>query len=660
MQLFKEFIQFIKKEKLDELVALKLKYVSSFQSDIVKYFKESNPDQSVSFLKENLLELLDSMEQGNILDFAEKHLQVCQKTLVEGMGITAFTISDVILLIEAERVCFNDLLPEFTQSTREAIQITSELERYFTEFSILVLNNLHLLHDEESQRLQEIEERYKDLFDNANDLIQILEPNGKIKYVNKAWLETMGYKLKEVEHLSIYDLIAEEEKSRFIAFREAIIAGDVHSGEIDTTLKSKIGDEVFVEGFIFCKLRDGKPAYTLSILKDITQRRLIEQKIEFYNQRLIEREENIRQLILNAPDAIILMDIESSIRLWNPKAEAIFGWTAEEAIGKRITDLIVPEIYREAHLAGMKHYKTTGEIRVMHHTIEVTALNKQGKEFYISITVSRTMQANEEMFIAFIRDITQQKENALELEQKKEQLERTNKELEQFAWLASHDIKEPVRKIRTFCGLMMRKQEEIPTELFQYAKRIQNSAERMYHLIEDLLSYSITSSGKNNYIYTNLSTVLHDVMMEMQPQLTAKNARVLHDPLPMAEVHPVQIRQLFQNLISNALKFGKREVPPQIEISATIFNGDSVKIEVRDNGIGFKKEYSEKIFQIFQRLLAREEVEGTGMGLAICKKIAENHNGTITAESEEGIGTVITVILPLHQNGTNIPGEAIT
>ena len=199
------------------------------------------------------------------------------------------------------------------------------------------------------------------------------------------------------------------------------------------------------------------------------------------NVDLKEREEYLHQLIKNAPDAIIVIDTDSKIILWNPKTTAIFGWTEEEVTGMHLADTIIPVQYRDAHIKGMQRLLTTGEERVLNKTIEITGLNKQGREIYISLTISRSIQAGKTVFVAFIRDISKEKKTQIELErnqveldklnhflsQRNIELQRANKELESFNYIASHDLQEPLRKIQTYSNRILEKDFEKNTKYNQ-------------------------------------------------------------------------------------------------------------------------------------------------------------------------------------------------
>jgi light-regulated signal transduction histidine kinase (bacteriophytochrome) len=248
----------------------------------------------------------------------------------------------------------------------------------------------------------------------------------------------------------------------------------------------------------------------------------------------------------------------------------------------------------------------------------------------------------------------------MELSEKNNELELSNKELQQYASLASHDLQEPLRKIITFSQLVQERYLEGTSEASLYLKKIVASSERMKNLINDLLKYS-NLSAISIHVHTSLNIIVHDVLSDLELAIKDKNAIVTVGNLPSIDMVEGRMRQVFQNIISNALKFSKKNEVPRITISGetiseksftgTVVNdGGYARITISDNGIGFNEMYIDKIFTIFQRLHKREDYEGTGIGLAIVKKIIEQHNGLLTATSREGEGTTFTIVLPVHQN----------
>jgi signal transduction histidine kinase len=246
------------------------------------------------------------------------------------------------------------------------------------------------------------------------------------------------------------------------------------------------------------------------------------------------------------------------------------------------------------------------------------------------------------------------------LKHKNAELERINKELESFNYIASHDLQEPLRKIRTFTHRILEKDSKLPAHSQEFLGKIIGSAERMQLLIEDLLMFSQTTANDSHYEYTDLNSVCEEVQQMLGEIMEEKKVSVRSDDLPVLKVIPFQFRQLFLNLIGNSIKYSREGVPPVISISTRFVKGDSihdplaakdrkfVAINFSDNGIGFEPENSERIFGLFQRLHHKDKYMGTGIGLAICKKIAHIHNGYIQASSRPGQGSEFTLFIPME------------
>lgn len=273
-----------------------------------------------------------------------------------------------------------------------------------------------------------------------------------------------------------------------------------------------------------------------------------------------------------------------------------------------------------------------------------------------------TLQLDEGVSLSIIiTDLTYQKEIQKLLKLNNERLEKTNfalemsnHDLQQFASVASHDLQEPLRKILIFSGLLKsRHLNELPDESLQYLEKIIASSGRMKTMIIDILSYSGLSVNNNQFELTNLNEIIQEVLDDLELLIQEKKAQFEIDSLPEIEVNSGQIRQVFQNLIGNALKFCKVNETPVIKIHCIKKKEDSIATEcyisVSDNGIGFDEKYGEKIFSLFQRLNTKDKYEGSGIGLAITKKILDKHNGSISATSKEGIGSEFVITLPCRR-----------
>ncbi|MDJ1484709.1 ATP-binding protein [Cytophagaceae bacterium YF14B1] len=262
-------------------------------------------------------------------------------------------------------------------------------------------------------------------------------------------------------------------------------------------------------------------------------------------------------------------------------------------------------------------------------------------------------------FLILNKELRKRLATQIELELKVEALNRSNQELEQFAYVASHDLQEPLRKIMTFGSMLKTKQKDkLDQEGNRTLDTIMDLSRRMKQLIEDLLSFSRIVNQNQSFVSTDLNILLKQVLDDLSEPIQQQQAQISIDKLPTLRVQPVQIHQLFQNLLLNSLKYAKPGVPPIIQISSQISNNQELnlsenmisrtfyKIQIVDNGIGFEQEYAEKIFTIFQRLHTQEEYKGTGVGLAVCKRVVTNHGGYIQAISTPAQGAIFSVYLP--------------
>lgn len=504
-------------------------------------------------------------------------------------------------------------------------------------------------------------ETYKDLFDNAHDLIHFLEPDGRIIYVNNAWKKNLGYSEEEIEGTSIYRLVQKDDRDRFIDYRKDIIQGLHRDPEIILGMVHKNGNVVHLQGFVSTKFVNGKSLYTRGIFRDVTTRLRNETRLKLLYGQLQERESNLQKLLAHAPDSVVVVDSQSRILYWNPKAEAVFGWSAAEVTGKSLTQLIIPPQYRKAHEEGMTRYVVTGEQRVLNRTVEITALNRENKEFYVALTISSTVQNGQSAFIAFIRDINEQKKNEQELEHKRYELELSNQELEQFAHVASHDMKEPIRKMLVLTEQLQMDSSNIFSEKSKnYIDRIRKSATRLAQLVDGVLAHSSLGGEEAGIQKVSLDELMAKIESDLELPLQQKKAVLKYSNLPVIHGAPFLIYQLFYNLINNSLKFTRSGVKPVIEIETRrislsdaneyglMNNSPYYEIVVKDNGIGFRSEHAQSIFRRFVRLNSRDNFEGTGLGLAVCKTIVEKHEGAIVAYGEENVGATFKIILPVH------------
>ena len=369
---------------------------------------------------------------------------------------------------------------------------------------------------------------------------------------------------------------------------------------------------------------------------------------------VMEKSQNdrFRLVVESAPNGIIVVNRDGEITLVNPQAERLFGYTKEEFKGMRIEKL-VPQKYREGHVERRTSFHAAPESRGMGLGRDLFAVRKDGKEFPVEIALTPLSKKTGMHVLASIIDITERKRSEERLHRYSQELERSNAELESFASVASHDLQEPLRKIRTMGERLQQVSGEGLNEKGQdYLQRIVKASDNMHRLIRDLLAFSRVATRAQPFARIDLATPLKEALSNLEVAIDEADAEVCLGDLPAIDADEGQMIQLFQNLIGNAVKFRRADVPPRIEIDASVEGeGDRAvcRIQVSDNGIGFDEKYQDRIFSIFQRLHGKGKFEGTGIGLAICKKIVERHEGTITASGVLGEGSVFEIRLPMIQ-----------
>jgi len=350
------------------------------------------------------------------------------------------------------------------------------------------------------------------------------------------------------------------------------------------------------------------------------------------------------ELILNsAGEGICGLDLENRTTFVNPAVAKITGWSLEELIGK--TD---EEIFRRNGTCG----QTEAGSQSLDQQI---FFRKDGSSFPAEL-VKTPIDENGQMVgsVLVFKDITERKRVEESLAAKADELARSNAELEQFACVASHDVQEPLRKIQAFGDRLRAKcVGTMPSDANQYLERMQNAAARMRKLIDDLLTFSRVIRSSEPFVAVDLGALTKEVLSDLELRIEKTGARVEFGTLATIEADPMQMRQLLLNLIANALKFQPEGSVPVVKIHSRAFHNvageELCELSVEDNGIGFEEKYLEKIFAVFQRLHGRTEYEGTGVGLAVCRRITDRHRGTITARSQLGRGSTFMVTLPVNQ-----------
>jgi PAS domain S-box-containing protein len=351
-----------------------------------------------------------------------------------------------------------------------------------------------------------------------------------------------------------------------------------------------------------------------------------------------------------APDAILLVRPDGNIALVNARTEALLGYRREELVGQPV-EIMIPERVRERHVASRRHYAEDPKTRPMGAGLELAARRKDGTEFPVEISLSPMTTEDGTLIISILRDVTEQKRASELLRTQARQLEAKVREMDDFTHVVSHDLKEPLRGIEAFAGFLL---EDYGNRLDDQGKRYLNflkqSAVRMKDLIHDLLTLASLSRKEPVPEPVDLTRAVAQAERDLAYAIQSRHAEIRYpQSLPTAVGDVTQVRELLKNLISNAIKFNTSQ-KPVVTISSVEEDG-SIRVAVADNGIGIDPRYRERIFELFERLHPQEEFEGTGAGLAICKKIVEGFGGRIWVESEAGKGSTFYFTLPAAQKG---------
>jgi len=481
------------------------------------------------------------------------------------------------------------------------------------------------------------EKRYRDIFEHTGSATAILDKDGRIRETNTEMKKILDYPGNEMEGRNLTDFLAERETSRFSSYFSGCAQG---RGFVPDQVETQFvrGDGTCVDVLLTITGTDENEGLVVSFL-DITDRRRAEEERLF-----------LASIVESSDATIIGKTLDGTIVSWNRGAERNTGYRAEEVIGKNIS-LLTPAD-RKDEMEMILDRIRRGE-RMEH--FETQRVRKDGSVMDVSLTVSPiTNSAGEVLGASSIgRDITERKEAEARLRSYARDLKLRNEELEQFAYVASHDLQEPLRMVASYVQLLKRRYEgrldEDADEFIHYAV---DGASRMQLLINDLLAFSRVSTRGKPFAETDTEVLLEQTLRNLKIQIEEHGAVVTHDPLPVVMADSSQLFQVFQNLISNAIKFHGAE-PPRVHVTAGQ-SGEEWFFAVKDNGIGIEPHYFDRIFVIFQRLHSKAEYPGTGIGLAICKRIIERHGGRIWVASEPGEGSTFFFTIPIREVGDHL------
>lgn len=526
---------------------------------------------------------------------------------------------------------------------------------------------------EMEHRLHQSEIRHHLMIDQIEDYAIIyMNDSGYIEDWNKGAEKIKGYKGEEIigKHFSVFypkeeqmnklpEKILREARKNKKAFHEGwSVRKDGSRFWASVLITALTGDKQCLFGFS-------------KLTRDLTEQKIAEEQIKSQTAKVMEQNNELEQinneladqkafaeLLIEAnPLMILSYDRDNKITTWNKESELRTKKKKSEVLGKNLFE-VFPEYDNEEWLNASNSVLNKGKTLFFS---KVKLNNKGwGETYVIPLRNTRNQIIG---LLSITKDITEALKMNEDIAQKNLDLEKMNQELASFSYIASHDLQEPLRKILTFSSRLMDKhKDKLTEESVTLMNKIESSAYRMKTLIQNLLDYSRLVSVENQMERTDLDEILHNVLNDFELMIEQKQAQILYKHLPVVHAIPLQMNQLFYNMLSNALKFTGENTNPVIEISCRELPAEEVtenaglnpllpycEIIFRDNGIGFDQKFAEKIFITFQRLNSVNDYPGTGIGLALSKKIVANHSGLIYAHSEENKGSAFHIILPLNQ-----------
>ncbi len=518
------------------------------------------------------------------------------------------------------------------------------------------------------EALRESEESQRLTLENASVGIGTADLTGRFRNLNKAYLDLLGYSLDELRTMTFADVTHPEDRAKSQRHFQELLAGTEHV-EFEKRYVRKDGtvrDVIMRAGFV--PDSHGRPHYIVSVVEDITERK--------------KAEEKLRNIVEGSSIPTFVITAQHKIAHWNAALEALTGLSKAELIGTDkqwtafysqerpvLADLIAAEApERDVKALYGDTCKRSSLIDGAYEAEEFfSAMGADGRWLFFTAAPLKDAKGLIYGALETLQDISERKTAEDELrkyhehleelvDERTAELERSNAELQQFAYVASHDLQEPLRMISSYLQLLERRYKgQLDADADDFIFYAVDGAKRMQELINDLLSYSRVQTRGKPFEPTDAEQILDLTLKNLQTAIEESAAEITHDPLPTVVVDEVQMVQVFQNLIGNAIKF-RGDAPPRIHVSAETKANEWI-FSIRDNGIGIELQYADKIFGIFQRLHGTREYPGTGIGLAVCKRIVERHGGRIWFDSEPGKGSTFYFTIPINEKEASTYGR---
>ena len=653
---FPNYAKHIKNNYIIPYIREQLTLARQVNMPLLSFFQSMSEEEIISMSIPSHTEFLTAVEENRIDEQIKKSLQLWANDQMGIVGRYDIKTEDLTLSSYIRKRALSKFITTYTYNPEEIIELLNEIDTYSTKSDTAAADTyIKLLKDKINEQLYMIE-KISDTTPGLNYVYSL--ENSRLTFANKNYEQFLGHTFAELQGMGpdiLVDIIHPDDlahTSSILATFNTVNDGDVISW--DLRIKNTKGEYIWMRNYtsVFRRNSQGEPVEIIGIMLEVNAQKNTAEQLIYQEEQLLEAQEQANM-------ASYEWDIETNELTVTPHFLKIFeldeGFNRDE-----IMKFINPDDIGKINETRKNAIDTNSAFNTVYRYA------KNGNEKKIWSKGIAGEKNGKKIVRGTVMDVTE-RENMIEqlqvsertLFQKNNELQRSNASLEEYAYVASHDLKEPLRKISTFGDRLYSSQyEHLNDEGRLYLQKIIDSSRRMQVMISDLLSVS-TITGNKNFEPVNLNDILAEALQSIEHKIEEKNAIVTYSDLPVVSIVPSQFRQLFQNLINNSLKFSRENVQPQITVTHTYTSYKEVadlgivqakkylKLIFTDNGIGFDNIYSSKIFTIFQRLHGKQEYEGTGIGLAICKKIVENHSGIIFATGVPNKGATFTIIIPL-------------
>jgi PAS domain S-box-containing protein len=646
-----DYIDFIRRQQMDEYVQTTIALSRLSNIPLLKYLDlHFGEAELTNFVRQTSDEFLKLLAENKASEQIAATVESWKANNLPIVGQYQITSEDLTLVSFIRRKTLTNLLPLYTTDFMKAMLILNELEDYFKEADQAFSGTY----------IELLESKLKT---NEDQLLQAQSLAGIGSFILD--LETFEAEATpEVYHiiglepgLKLVGFLSHLSRQERDKFEDAMKQASMTDGVMDVEYKYAIDDKVkllWTRGSVYYE--EGRKMMKGTVM-DLTERYSMLQQLR--DNEILFKQAQERAQIGN-----FVWNLKNNEIFWSDELYHIYGLDpqGEKITYKRYSELLNAK-EREYLLAQIE--KTVASGTQADFDLQITQENGTQKVLNIKAEVQRDKKGSPDRFIGTVQDVTEKqlmieklRKNEDELQQKNMELALSNQSLQEFAYVASHDMKEPLRKISTFGQMLLQFADEGLNEKGKFfAQKMIEGSFRMQQMVDDLLSFAVISNNKA-FERVSLNQIVDKVLTDLELKIRDKNATIEVGDLPDAKVVSAQFEQLFLNLISNSLKFSKEDVPPLITIHSSYPNKDEIKalgllprtkylkITVTDNGIGFEPEYANKIFGMFQRLHGKVDYEGSGIGLSVCKKIVENHGGIIKAMGHLNVGATFEIIIP--------------